>query len=121
MDIATALADLKREPGFADNAGMVLIHNGVVRNWSRSDQKEVARLRVRPDHGKIESIRAEYEAQPGIFRVLIHAREGVFEPGDDLLFIVVAGDVRENVVPALSQILDRIKGEAMDKEEIAAG
>jgi molybdopterin synthase catalytic subunit len=120
MDITKTIEALKQEPGFAENAGMILVHNGVVRDWSRSDRTRVSRLHVRPDYGKIERIRAEFEALPGIFRVIVHALEGTFQPGDDLLYIVVAGDVRENVVPVLARILDRIKAEAMAKEEVAA-
>ena len=31
MDTTKVLADLKKRPGFAENVGMVLVHNGVVR------------------------------------------------------------------------------------------
>ena len=39
--------------------------------------------------------------------------------GDDLLFLIVAGDIRENVKPALGELLDRIKSEAVTKQELA--
>lgn len=39
MDISKRIAEMKRQPGFQDNVGMILIHNGVVRNWSRNDKK----------------------------------------------------------------------------------
>jgi molybdopterin synthase catalytic subunit len=119
MDISQRLAELKRLPGFTEHVGMMLVHNGVVRGWSRQDGRKVARLRVQPDYDRIEAIREEYEQRPGIFKVLIEARGGEFAPGDDLLFIVVAGDVRENVAPALSEVLHRVKEEAMAKEEMS--
>ena len=53
----------------------------------------------------------------GIFRVVVEARSGEFVPGDDLLFLMVAGDIRENVRPALADLLDRIKSEAISKQE----
>ena len=31
MDTTKILADLKKRPGFTENVGMVLVHNGVVR------------------------------------------------------------------------------------------
>ena len=37
MDISQAIAELKKTPGFSENVGMILVHNGVVRGWSRKD------------------------------------------------------------------------------------
>ena len=69
--------------------------------------------------GAIEAIRREGEAMPGMFRVLVEARAGTFVPGDDLLFIIAAGDIRENVLNALTHTLTRIKAEAITKREVA--
>lgn len=117
MDISQAIAEMKRHSAFADKVGMVLVHNGVVRSWSRKDGAEVIAVEVRPDRMKIEQIRQEYLGRQGIFDVRIEAREGCLRPGDDLLFILVAGDIRENVKPVLGELLDRIKAEAIHKEE----
>ena len=75
------------------------------------------RIRVQVDQDKAEGIRREIEARQGIFRVVVEARSGEFVPGDDLLFLMVAGDIRENVRPALADLLDRIKSEAISKQE----
>jgi len=96
----------------------VLVHNGVVRAWSRKDRGGVEALEVVPDQEKVEAIRREYLKKPGIFDIVIEAKSGRFLPGDDLLFIVVAGDIRENVKPVLAELLDRIKAEAVRKKEI---
>lgn len=118
MDISKTIAAIKQEPGFADNVGMVLAHNGIVRGWSRSDHANVARLEVVSDLVKIEQIRCDIEQMDGIFRVVVEARSGIMQPGDDLLFLVVAGDIRENVKPALALLIDRIKAEGVCKNEI---
>lgn len=118
MDISKAIAELKKEPGFTDNVGMILVHNGVVRGWSRGDHADVSEITINADHDKIERIRAEIEARPGIFRVVAKARTGTFKPGDDVLFLIVAGDIRENVKSALSDLLDSVKAEAMHKNEV---
>ena len=118
MDINSALTQLKQEPGFADQVGMVLIHNGIARGHSRDNKPKVDNLTVTPDRDKIESLRREYESRPGIFRIIIQANQGEFQPGQDLLFIIVAGDIRENVHPVLSELLNRIKSEAMHKVEV---
>ena len=118
MDISKKIAELKQKPGFKDNVGMILCHNGVVRSWSRNDKQSVAKLQVTPDYEKIEEIRQEFLKSEGIFEIVVEAFSGTFEPGDDLLFIIVAGDIRENIKPVLSDLLDRIKAEAVSKKEI---
>jgi len=118
MDISKAIAELKKEPGFQDNVGMVLVHNGIVRGWSRQDRATVTAIEITPDFEKMEEIRKEIEAYPGIFRAVAHANSGPMVPGDDVLFLIVAGDIRENVKPALADFLDRIKAEAVTKKEI---
>ncbi len=118
MDISKTIEALKQEPGFCENVGMLLIHNGVVRAWSRKDGSRVSRIEVTPDYERIEEIRQNFEKRPGIFRIVVQAREGILKPGDDLLFIIVAGDIRENVKPVLSDILDAVKSQAVSKKEM---
>ena len=118
MDISRKIAEMKKDPLFAQNVGMILIHNGIVRAWSRKDKSQVQTIEVMADFKKIEQIRKEYEQKPGIYKIIIEAREGTFKPGDDLLFIIVAGDIRENVKPVLAEVLDKVKKEAISKKEI---
>lgn len=120
MDISHTIAQMKQHPRFRDNVGMILIHNGVVRSWSRNDKSQVIALEVQPDYDKIAELREEYLKRQGIFDIVIEARSGRFVPGDDLLFIIVAGDLRENIKPVLAELLDRVKAEAMHKNEISA-
>jgi molybdopterin synthase catalytic subunit len=120
VDISKTIQELKQHPEFSDNVGMILIHNGVVRNWSRKDHAEVTALEVTPNYDKIEEIRQKYLQAEGIFEIIIEAHSGTFVPGDDLLFIIVAGDIRENIKPVLADLLDRIKAEAVTKREILA-
>ena len=118
MDINKTIEALKQEPGFADNVGMMLVHNGVVRAWSRTDRARVTGVNVTPDHEKIQAICREFEKRPGIFRVVAAAREGMLMPGDDLLFLVVAGDIRENVLAAFTDLLNTVKKEGVVKQEL---
>lgn len=120
MDISKTIAEMKKDPAFAENVGMVLVHNGTVRGWSRGDRSTVTKIEVAADQQKIEQIRQETEQLEGIYKVVIEAHEGVKQPGDDLLFLIVAGDIRENVKPALATLLDRVKAEAITKKEILA-
>lgn len=117
MDISRAIAAMKQKPGFTEKVGMVLVHNGVVRARTRDGAKGVERLEVNPDHAKIADICARMAARPGIFDVVALAKSGVFLPGDDLLYIIVAGDIRENVLETMTLTLNTIKSEAVCKTE----
>lgn len=117
MDISKTIAEMKQDPNFADNVGMILIHNGVVRGRSREDKSQVSQMEVVSDLDKIEAIRCDIENMEGIYKVAIEARSGVMKPGDDVLFLIVAGDIREHVKPALALLLDRVKSEAVSKKE----
>jgi len=120
MDISKTIAELKKRPDFTDNVGMILIHNGTVRNWSRTDHNQVTALETVVDAGLIEKLRQEYKKKPGIYEIIVEAHSGRFQPGDDLLFIIVAGDLREHIKPVLAELLDRIKAEAISKKEVMA-
>jgi molybdopterin synthase catalytic subunit len=120
MDISKRIAEMKQQPGFNDNVGMILIHNGTVRSWSRKNREQVVALEVTPDLDKIETIRQEFLKRDGIYDIVAEAKTGRFQPGDDLLFLIVAGDIRENIKPVLAELLDRVKSEAISKNEIMA-
>ncbi|OQY24006.1 MAG: molybdenum cofactor biosynthesis protein [Desulfobacteraceae bacterium 4572_35.2] len=120
MDISKTIAELKKDPDFANNVGMVLVHNGIVRGWSRADGAAICQMEVVSDLDKIEQIRQDIENMDGIFKVVIEARSGLMIPGDDVLFLVVAGDIRENVKPALALLLDRVKAEGVSKKEVSS-
>ncbi|ADD66948.1 molybdopterin converting factor, large subunit [Denitrovibrio acetiphilus DSM 12809] len=117
MDISKKIAELKQDENFAQNVGMILVHNGVVRGTARADGSPVSKLEVQADYDKIDSIVKDIEALDGIYKVVVEARSGIMMPGDDLLFLIVAGDIRENVKPALALLLDRVKSEAVSKKE----
>jgi molybdopterin synthase catalytic subunit len=118
MDITKTIADLKSDPNFAQNVGMILVHNGIVRGTSRADGRAVDCVEVSPDHDRIEELRREFEGREGIHKIMAEAKSGRLHVGDDLLFILVAGDFRENVKACLSELLDRIKSEAVVKTEV---
>lgn len=82
--------------------------------------KTLSLWRLRQTLQEIEKIRQECLGRPGIFAIIVEALEGRFVPGDDLLYIIVAGDVRENVKPVLAEVLDRVKAGPVAKREIIA-
>ena len=118
MSLDSMAAEIKSRPGFEKEAGMILLHNGVVRAWSRDGRRRVIEIEARADERKIGEICQELGARPGIFAISAEAKEGILKPGDDMLYLAVAGDLRENVIPVFSELLDRVKREGVRKREI---
>lgn len=118
MGLDEIVAELKQRPGFTENVGMILLHNGVVRGWSRDGRKKVKAVEVFANELKIGAICQELGARKGIFAIVAQANEGMLKPGDDLLYLAVAGDLRENVKEVFAELLDRIKSEGVSKKEI---
>jgi len=116
VSLDNIIAGLKARPEIA-KAGMILCHNGIVRGCDRSGARLVHALKVVVDRLAIDRIRSWGESRPGIVAVVIEALEGEFHVGDDLLFVVVAGDVRENVFAVTREIVERIKSEGVQKTE----
>jgi molybdopterin synthase catalytic subunit len=112
----TALIDrIKSHPDYA-RVGMILCHNGVVRGTSR-DGRPVSGLTVTVDREALEDILAEQKQKPGIVDILVEVRGGSLKVGDDVMFIVVAGDLRDHVIPVLEDTLNAIKKRVTRKTE----
>ncbi|MBW1800567.1 MAG: molybdenum cofactor biosynthesis protein MoaE [Deltaproteobacteria bacterium] len=115
MNINNMIEKLKNHPE-SYKIGMIASHLGVVRGTSRNGQG-VNEIEVSYDHSAIENIVKDIKMLDGIIEVLIDTREGLLKIGDDIMAVAVAGDIRENVFPALIKAVDRIKSEASKKKE----
>ena len=116
MDIATMLEQVKAHPDFS-KAGMILCHNGVVREDTR-EGAPVTGLTIQVDHERMNQIVREQKAKPGIVEILVHIEEGkVLQVGDDVMYLVVAGDIRERVIETLADTLNLIKTQATRKQQ----
>jgi len=109
----------------APKIGMYLIHNGTVRQsaeakvsmghdnaktvrgmpFSYDDEKVVAGLRDAYTMGVIDYIRA-------------WLNEGELEMGDDIMYVLIGGDIRPRVINALNYLVGRIKNECVVEKEI---
>lgn len=116
MNLSTIMERMKNNPKYPE-VGMVLYHNGVVRGTSR-DGRKVSGLRVMVDHERLERILAENRRKPGIMDVQIWINEDKdLKVGDDVMFLAVAGDIRENVIETLQTALNTIKSTVTSKTE----
>ncbi len=110
------LEHIKKHPDFS-KAGMILCHNGVVRESSR-DGRKVRGLRVRTDREKLTQVIGEHKQRPGIVEILAEINSDTdLAVGDDVMYLIVAGDIRENVIAALSDCLSAVKSTVTQKTE----
>ncbi len=100
--------------------GMIVCHNGIVRGTSR-DGQIAEYLDIDCDGEAWDRILDEYRRRPGISAVEAHLFTGRRQVGDDVLLVVVAGDIRENVFPVLEEVVNRLKAEAVVKREKLGG
>lgn len=117
MSVNSLIEKIKAREDFS-KVGMILCHNGVVRGTSRNGSP-VSRVDVKADHQAIKTIVAKQKQHPGIIDILVEVNEGELNVGDDLLTIVVAGDIRDNVIPVLTDTLNEIKARGTKKKEYA--
>ncbi len=118
-NMSELVAEIKNHPEYA-KAGMILCHNGVVRGTSR-DGRKVTGLSVAVDWQKLNEIVARQKEREGIVTILVEVNGGVnLGIGDDVMFIVVAGDIRETVIATLTDTLNEIKSSVTSKTEFFA-
>jgi len=110
------LAEAKREAGAADT-GMYLCHNGVVRSYSR-DGRPVASMDLSVDRERLDEILSTARLMEGVTTVRVWVNEGHLEVGDDIMYVMVGGDIRPNVLEALTAIVAMIKSEVVTETEI---
>ena len=116
MNPSLLIYKIKKHPDY-NRVGMILCHNGVVRGTSR-DGRKVSGLKIAVDHTKLMKIMDENKKRPGIVEILVEIAENKeLSVGEDVMLLVVAGDIRDNVIMTLNDTLDAIKTTVTKKTE----
>jgi molybdopterin synthase catalytic subunit len=115
MPLTELIQKIKAGPDY-HKVGMILCHNGVARATSR-DGSPVSELSVSVDYQRLAEIIAEMKTRTGIIDVLAEINEGTIKIGDDIMYVAVAGDFRENVFSALMDTVNAIKKDVTSKRE----
>ena len=116
MDLTRMLDSIKRHPAY-HRAGMILCHKGIVRGTSR-DGRKVSGLSIVVDHDKLQQVIETHKKKPGIIEILVEIAENrTLNVGEDIMLLVVAGDIRENVITVLNDTLNDIKKTVTNKIE----
>ena len=109
------LAEAKLDAG-AVGVGMYLCHNGVVRSYSR-DGRPVSGMDLSVDRARLEEIMSTARLMEGVSLVRVWINEGRLQVGDDIMYVLVGGDIRDNVFEALGALVRMIKTEVVTETE----
>lgn len=117
------LREAKKDPS-AEKIGMYLTHNGVVRATARALAREgdtsaapVSGMVFSYDREKVEAAIADTYKLEGVYYVRAWLNEGELSVGDDIMYILIGGDIRPHTVDALQYLVGRIKTECVTETE----
>ena len=104
----------------APECGMYLFHNGVVRaapkavvRFGEERKSDVEGMLFSYDREKLAAAIERAKALPGIFHVRVWLNEG-----DDIMLVLIGGDIRPHVIDALQSLVGEIKNECVREEEL---
>ena len=108
----------------APKIGMYLTHNGIVRQSNKASvrygeaERKVCGMLFSYDEEKLNSVIADARALDGIYYIRVWLNEGELKTGDDIMYVLIGGDIRPRVVDALNYLVGRIKNECVVETEI---
>ena len=70
------------------------------------------------DAEKVESVVADTYRMDGIYYIKTWLNEGELKVGDDIMYVLIGGDIRPHVVDALQYLVGRIKNECVTETEL---
>ncbi|WP_025270743.1 molybdenum cofactor biosynthesis protein MoaE [Hippea sp. KM1] len=115
FDLSEELKKLK-ESAKLDNLGMILIHNGVVRATSK-DGKPVKGMNLTFNRQKLDKLKDRLQSMDFIEGVVIWINEGRLKIGDDIMYVIIAGNRREKLLPIFQKTIEEIKTEIVEEIE----
>ncbi len=117
------LKEAKAHP-MAARSGMFLIHNGVVRETPKAQVRQglddgsvVKGMEFAYDAAKVEEMITLTHEKEGIFFIKVWLNEGQLEVGDDIMYVLIGGDIRPHVIDALQFLVGKIKNECVTEIE----
>ena len=109
----------------APKIGMYLTHNGIVRQSAKAkvrqgaeNTKPVISMVLSYNREKVDTVIADAYKLDGIYYLRVWLNEGQLEVGDDIMYVLIGGDIRPHVVDALQYLVGRIKNECVTETEV---
>ena len=105
--------------------GMYLIHNGQVRKTAKAKVRlgdvnapDVTGMDFDYDQEKVDAAIAETYRMEGITYIRVWLNQGHLEVGDDIMYVLIGGDIRPHIIEALQYLVGRIKNECVIEQEL---
>ena len=109
----------------ADQCGMFLTHNGVVRVTPKRQVREgvqgigdVAQVEFSYDAAGVDAAVAEALTWPGVHYVRVWLNEGALSVGESIMYVMIGADIRPNCIDALQKLVGHIKNDLVVEKEI---
>lgn len=109
----------------AKKIGMYLTHNGIVRESAKAkvrqgaeDTKPVVGMEFSYDAEKVRAVIEETYKMEGIYYIKTWLAEGLLQVGDDIMYVLIGGDIRPHIIDALQYLVGRIKNECVVETEL---
>lgn len=109
----------------ASQIGMYLLHNGVVRQTAvakvrggAENARDVRGMIVAFDKGKVDAAIEDTYKYDGIFYIRVWLNEGCLAVGEDIMYVLIGGDIRPHVMDAMQYLVGRIKNECITEKEL---
>ena len=120
------LKEAKADPK-AEQCGMFLCHNGVVRITPKKQVREgvegigdVKQVEFSYDAEGVAAAEAEALTWPGVYYVRTWLNEGALDVGDSIMYVMIGADIRPRCIDALQKLVGKIKNELVVEKEIYA-
>ena len=108
--------------------GMYLTHNGTVRQTAKAlvrngeeNTKNVTGMIFSYDQEKVDEAVSAAKAMDGIYYIKVWLNEGELDLGDDIMYVLIGGDIRPRVVDCLQYLVGRLKNECVTEVELNEG
>ena len=118
------LNEAKASPN-ASKIGMYLTHSGTVRDTAKAAARNgdeaaapVKGIRFCFDAGKVSAAVKDTYRLDGIYYVKAWLNAGTLQVGDDIMRVLIGGDIRPHVVDALQYLVGRLKEECVTETEL---
>jgi molybdopterin synthase catalytic subunit len=118
------LAEAKASPE-ASQCGMFLTHVGSVRATPKQlvrggvdDGTSVVGMNFSYDRAGVDAAIERAKQMEGIRIVRVWLNSGELSVGDDIMQVLIGGDIRPHVIDALQQLVGTIKNECVHEDEV---
>ena len=118
------LQEAKTAPS-APKVGMYLIHSGTVRETAKASVRQgmestarVVGMAVSYDKNVLDALITQVYQMPGIYYVRAWINEGKLQVGEDIMLVLIGGDIRPHVVEALNYLVSSIKNDCILEREL---